>query len=40
MKLKQYDVRSVHTCTITGRKFYQVLISYAGVSRVKKVWID
>ena len=40
MKLKQYDVRSVHTCTITGRKFYQVVVSYGACARVKKVWID
>lgn len=40
MKLKQYDVRNVHTCQTSGKRFYQVLVTYGACYRVKKVWID
>lgn len=37
--LKQYDVRSVHTCAITGRQFYQVVVMYGAYARVKRIYI-
>lgn len=39
MKTKGIDVRNVHTCARTGRKFYQVVISYCSVSRVKRIYL-
>lgn len=39
MKIKGIDARNVHTCQLSGRKFYQILVTYGTSSRVKKVWI-
>lgn len=40
MKTKGIYVRNVHTCQISGKRYYQVLISYGACARVKKIWID